>query len=376
VVRIDRYILSQLLVLFGFFALVLVTILWINRGVSLFDQLIRDGQSAIVFLEFTALGLPKLIATVLPIATFASAVYVTNRMNNESELTVLQATGFGSFRLARPVLVFGLLVFLMSSSLHHVLVPLSQQQLAYREAEIAQNATARLLTEGRFLHPSGGVTFYTQRIDDDGVLRDVFLSDRRNPEQGMIYTAAEAYLIRREQQTTLIMVDGMAQRLDTVGDRLSTANFRDFSFDISTLMQRDASQRLKPETMTTFDLLEPWDALSERTGDSIGRITQTFHGRFADPLFCVVAALIGFSTLMIGGYSRFGVWREVGIAFGLLVVIDGLRGTLQSPVRQDPAQWPLLYMPAVASLLLVILLLWWSARPSGGLARLLRRPAA
>ncbi|MEP5805137.1 MAG: LptF/LptG family permease, partial [Roseobacter sp.] len=94
-VRIDRYVLSQLLVLFGFFALVLVAILWINRGVSLFDQLISDGQSALVFLEFTALGLPKLIATVLPIATFAAAVYVTNRMNNESELTVLQATGTG-----------------------------------------------------------------------------------------------------------------------------------------------------------------------------------------------------------------------------------------------------------------------------------------
>ena len=58
-VRIDRYMLSQLLVLFGFFALVLVAVLWINRGVSLFEQLISDGQSALVFMEFTALGLPK-----------------------------------------------------------------------------------------------------------------------------------------------------------------------------------------------------------------------------------------------------------------------------------------------------------------------------
>ena len=39
-IRIDRYILSQLLILFGFFALVLVAVLWINRGVSLFERLI------------------------------------------------------------------------------------------------------------------------------------------------------------------------------------------------------------------------------------------------------------------------------------------------------------------------------------------------
>lgn len=374
-VRIDRYVLSQLLVLFGFFALVLVAVLWINRGVSLFEQLISDGQSALVFLEFTALGLPKLVTTVLPIATFAAAVYVTNRMNNESELTVLQATGSGPFRLARPVLMFGLIVFVMSSSLHHFLLPLSQEQLSMRQSEVTQNATAGLLTEGRFLHPSKGVTFYTQTIDEEGILRDVFLSDRRDNAEGVIYTAAEAYLIRNDERTTLIMVDGMAQRLNKATERLSTANFRDFSFDISSLVQNETNLRPDPEKMTTLELLEPWDSISERTGESLGSITQVFHARFADPIFCVVAALIGFSTLLIGGYSRFGVWREVALAFGLLVVIDGVRGTLQSPVSSDPTLWPLLYAPTVFSALLIMFMLWTAARPKGGVLRLFRRRA-
>ena len=64
--------LSQLLVFFGFFALVLVAVFWINRAVQLVDRLISDGQTALVFLEFTALGLPRLITTVLPIAAFAA----------------------------------------------------------------------------------------------------------------------------------------------------------------------------------------------------------------------------------------------------------------------------------------------------------------
>ena len=45
--RLDRYLLSQLLGLFGFFSLVLVAVYWINRAVGLFDQLIGDGQSAL-----------------------------------------------------------------------------------------------------------------------------------------------------------------------------------------------------------------------------------------------------------------------------------------------------------------------------------------
>lgn len=49
--RSDRYILSQLMMLFGFFALVLVAVYWVNRAVLLFDDLIADGQSAWVFLN-------------------------------------------------------------------------------------------------------------------------------------------------------------------------------------------------------------------------------------------------------------------------------------------------------------------------------------
>ena len=46
--KFDRYLFSQLMVLFGFFSLVLVMVYWINRAVVLFDQLIANGQSAIV----------------------------------------------------------------------------------------------------------------------------------------------------------------------------------------------------------------------------------------------------------------------------------------------------------------------------------------
>jgi len=99
--RFDRYILSQLLALFGFFSLVLVAVYWINRAVMLFDQLIGEGHSLWVFLEISALTLPGVIAIVLPLSAFAGTVFVVNRLTQESELVVMQATGFSPFRLAR-----------------------------------------------------------------------------------------------------------------------------------------------------------------------------------------------------------------------------------------------------------------------------------
>ncbi|WP_299965665.1 LPS export ABC transporter permease LptF [uncultured Roseobacter sp.] len=361
--KLDRYVLSQLLMLFGFFSLVLVAIFWINRAVVLFDRLISDGQSALVFLEFTALGLPRLITTILPMAAFAAAVYVTNRLNNESELTVMQATGSSPFRMARPVLAFGGVVFVMASILHHVLLPMASDQLSAREAEIAQNATSRLLTEGAFLHPSEGVTFYAREITEEGVLVDVFLSDRRGLEEEVIYTADTAYLLRNQDVTTLIMLDGIAQRLTLDTNRLATAEFRDFSFDISSLVRTDGASSLRARNMTTFALWAPYPQLTALTGQRAGDLAEEIHARFAEPLFCAVVALIGFATLLLGGYSRFGVWREIVIAFGLLLLMDGVGSTFQKPVRANPELWPMLYLPTLTGALLAVLMLWWMARP-------------
>ncbi|MFN4102388.1 MAG: LptF/LptG family permease, partial [Pararhodobacter sp.] len=156
--RIDRYILSQFTMLFGFFALVLVSVYWINRAVRLFDELLSDGQTALVVLEFTALTLPIVIATVLPVAAFAAAAYGTNRLSGESELVAMQAAGLSPWRLARPVAVFGVMVAVMVAVLVHGLVPMARARLADRQTEIAENATAQFLRPGAFQYPARGIT--------------------------------------------------------------------------------------------------------------------------------------------------------------------------------------------------------------------------
>ena len=357
-VRFDRYMLSQLMWLFGFFALVLVAVFWINRAVQLFDRLIGDGQTALVFLEFSALGLPRLITTVLPIATFAAAIYVTNRLNSESELTVMMSTGTSPWRLARPVAVFGLISALMMSLLSHALVPAANQQLAEREAEISKNITSRLLTEGEFLSPGKGVTFYTRSVGQDGVLADVFLSDRRAPDVRMIYTAAQAYLVRNGDGTSLIMVDGLAQRLTNENLRLSTAKFQDFSFDITTLIKTDEDISPRLAYLSSDKLLSDWESVAEQTDATLGAVAEELHDRFARAAFCFITALIGFATLLVGGYSRFGVRREIVIAFLMLIALDGMRGSLSAPVLDKAELWPILYLPSLLGGLIVCVMLW------------------
>jgi len=104
VARFDRYMLSQLLVLFGFFSLVLVSVYWVNRAIGLFDQLISDGQTA---------------------------------------------AGASTARIGRPVFVFGVLVALLVAILAHVLVPAARTDLAGRSQEISRDITAQFLKAGQ-----------------------------------------------------------------------------------------------------------------------------------------------------------------------------------------------------------------------------------
>ena len=376
--RFDKYLLSQLLMLFGFFSLVLVLVYWVNRAVVLFDQLIANGQSAVVFLEFTALSLPNVIKNVLPIASFASAVYVTNRLTSESELVVVQATGFSPWRLVRPYLVFGLLVALFTSVLAHILVPMSLSRLAVRTTEVSENMTARLLSEGQFLHPADGVTFYIRQISPLGELQDIFLSDMRNPTQQVTYTARQALLIRGETAPKLIMLEGMAQVYRTDTKRLSVTRFSDFAFDLEGLVDSLAPARSRPETLDTATLLAATPVTQTLTHTTRADLIGEAHGRISTALNGLITPLIGFAALMIGGFTRFGLWRQMIGAVAALIGMQVLSRMGQDMVQSNADLWPLAYIGPAIGLVLGFGLLWLAAHPATlSLRRLSRaeRPA-
>ncbi|TCP23113.1 LPS export ABC transporter permease LptF [Rhodovulum adriaticum] len=354
--------LSQLTILFGFFGLVLVSLYWLNQAVKLFERLIGDGQSAQVFLEFTALTLPDIIGRVLPLAAFAGTVQVMNRMSNESELVVMQATGLSPWRMARPVLVFGLGVAVLASVLSHGLVPASQAQLAERRAEIARDVTSQVLSEGRFLHPAPGVTVYIREITPASELQDIFLSDAREEGRQVTYTAKRALLVDSATGPKLVMFDGMAQSLSDENGRLSTARFADFTYDIGALVDSGTTGRTRLTTLPTLALLSPSPARLEAARATRAEALQEGHERFAGPLLAVAGALVGYGALLLGGFSRFGAGRQMVLGVVLLIAIHLLNNSASDIARRDAALWPVTYLAPLAGMAMGTVLIAMSGR--------------
>ena len=361
--RFDRYLLSQLLAVFGFFSLLLVSVYWINRAVGLFDQMIGDGQSALVFLQFSLLTLPNIIRLVLPISAFAAAVYVANRLTGESELVVMQATGFSSFRLARPVLYFGIIVMAMLSVLSHVIVPISRTELNVRSAELSSNATARFLREGQFMHPVAGVTLYIREITQTGELRDIFVSDDRVAGQTTTYTARRALLVRGDTVPKLLMFDGMTQDLTQTTRRVSVTRFADVTYELAGLLDRSGRIGRSAQEVSTWELLWPSEALLDETQSSRAVLLQEGHTRFSQPLLAIAASLIGFGSLLLGAFSRFGLWRQIGVSIFLLIVVQLINTQATGLALRSDLAWPAVYLAPATGIAIGIGLLWLSQRP-------------
>lgn len=347
---------------FGFFSLVLVSVYWVNRAIGLFDRLIAGGSSVLVFLEFTALALPNVILAVLPVSALVATLYGLNRLTSDSEMVVAQTTGLGPWRLARPVLIFGAVVAVMLSILGHLLVPLSRTALAERGEALSRDVTARFLKEGEFLHPGAGVTVYVREITEAGELLGLFLQDRRSADSRTSYTAERAILVRAQGGTRLVMFDGMAQTLQVSDRSLLTTTFDDFAYDLAGLAGGDGTRWRDPRELPTGALLRVDPEALEATGAPPAALLYEGHARLAEPIFAAALPLLALGFMMLGQYSRLGLWRQILGAVMAAILLEMLSNVAENTVRRDADLWPLTYLPAVLTWALALALVWRDTR--------------
>jgi lipopolysaccharide export system permease protein len=219
------------------------------------------------------------------------------------------------------------------------------------------------LSEGRFLHPSEGVTFYIGEITPEGELRNVFLSDARVPERRVTYTASSALLARSDTGPRLLMFDGMAQTYLPKERRLATTRFSDFAFNIASVIDTPTSGRRQLSEVPTPVLLNPSPEFLAENRFSYPAALREAHGRFNQALQCIVAPLMGFAFLLVGGYSRFGVWWQILAAIAAMALLQSMGSAMANIARHDAGLWPLHYAPQGVGLALILVLLWWAAHP-------------
>ena len=96
----SRYIFRQAFSALAMILLSLTAVVWIALALKQMSLVTSGGAGGLVFMEFTALILPDLIAIIAPIALMIAALYTLNKLNQDSELIVMTAAGATVWRLS------------------------------------------------------------------------------------------------------------------------------------------------------------------------------------------------------------------------------------------------------------------------------------
>jgi lipopolysaccharide export system permease protein len=130
------------------------------------------------------------------------------------------------------------------------------------------------------------------------------------------------------------------------------------------LFGQDVSVKRKLSSVPTHELLLAPVAVRLDTGQPQIELTRILHDRSAQALLAAIAPIMGFAALIFGGFSRFGLWRYIFLAFALLVVVKALDSAAASQVKKIAENWPLLYMPHLVATGIFSGLLWLTSYPN------------
>ncbi len=361
--RIDRYIFWQLLGFFGFFSIILIAVYWVNRAVGLLETLLGDGQSLGVFVQMSLLSIPSVVELIVPMAAFGAAAFTANKLAGDSELVILQATGFSFWRIMRPVMYFGAVVAIFTALVTNYLIPEAATQLRELNAEIAKNTTAKYLKEGQFHTPSDGIVLYFRDITDNGELLDIFIADSRNLRFQQVYTAQRAFVVNDDGTPKLLLLDGMVQRSVLADQTLSTSHFSDFTISLDSLMESERRVRLSAAEMSTLYLITATEESAKLVRRQMEYLHFAGHLRITWAASAAFTAMVGFASLLVGGFSRQGLWKQMSLAVALLIVMYLVHIVTLSNGPRFAGGWVLAYLTPLVGAAVTSLVIWQAGRP-------------
>jgi len=315
---IDRYIFRTV---FGAFLLILfnlTAVIWITQILRQVDLITSQGQTILTFLRITSLLIPILMLVIAPIASVIAICYTLIKLNGDSELVVMNASGIPPRRIFRPVLLASVVVAAFVAYIGADLAPRLQRIMNREIARVRTDVVSNIVRPGAFTPVDRGLIFHIRERQGDNQFRGVLIDDTRDPEERATIIAEYGQIVQRDEESFLVMRDGNVQRLKAKERDPTIVQFDQYAFDLS---------RLTPAPQVVVSLREKYilDLSFPAADDPILKSSPRqfrveLHERLLAPLYPLAFGMIAFSVL---GFPR---TTRQSRALSLFAVIAGIAG--------------------------------------------------
>ena len=319
-----RYMFRQVANAFIVILLTLTIVVWLATALKQLDLITSRGQGIVLFLQMTLLSLPSLMALIAPNAMLMASLYTLDRMNGDSELIVMTASGATVWRIGTPLLAMAALVTIGILVANLFLTPASMRALRDFVTQVRADLISQVLEPGRFSSPESGLTFHIRDRSLNGDLLGLLVHDERDDKQVMSYLAERGRIITNDEGSYLVMFDGYVHRYNSEDkdQNVQIVAFDQNMLDLSEFAPKDTTGNdVRPREMYFSDLLSP-DMNDKAIQRNYGQIRGELHDRLATPLYPLAFAFIAIALLAHPRTTRESRWGQILTAFGIAL---GLR---------------------------------------------------
>ena len=311
---LDRYVFRTT---FGAFLLVLVsltTVIWLTHALREIDLMTNQKQTVLVFLGITGLLIPMLMLVIAPIALVVAMSYTLNRLNTDSEIVVMNASGMSPWRIFRPFLmttvVVSALVFVVSA----YVAPKGLRELRNWATKVKADFVINVIQPGRFTPIERGLVLHIRERRPDGQLLGIFIDDRRDPKERVTSISDYGEIVETATGTFLVLITGSVQRLEAGRPDPTIVRFERYAFDLSRFTGGPTVQAVG---VRERDL---WDVAFPDPNDSVYKQVPThfraeLHDRLIAPIYPFAFTVLCFAILGAPRTSRQS--REVSMILAL-----------------------------------------------------------
>jgi lipopolysaccharide export system permease protein len=292
---IGRYIFRTTLGAFFAVIICLTALIWITQALREIELMTSQGQTALIFLQITALIIPHLLVLLAPISLMLAVCYVLNKLGTDSEIIVMNASGMPPWRLFRPFLAVAAVVSMIVLILAAYVAPKSLQTFRSWFMEVRTDLVSYVLRPGRFVTIQNGITFHIRERTNEGELLGVLIGDKRNPDEPVSILAERGEILKNPQGTYLLLQGGTVQRHVPTDPEPNIVVFDRYAFDISQFgSSSTVNQSAREQYLWQLMWPDPTDpAISSNPKQARAEL----HDRLSAPLYPLIFTLVAYAYL-------------------------------------------------------------------------------
>lgn len=352
----DRYMFKNLMVATLFIAFVLTIIIFLTQSLRLLDLVLNTGLSGSTFWILTLLALPRFFEVILPIAVMAATLFIYNKMNIDSEITAMRATGYSPYLLGRSGIKLAALITLILWVIAMWITPLSMSKMHKMRTALTSEISSILFKEGIFNQVGSGLTIYIKERTENGELAGLMIHDTRDENALPSTVLAKRGLMIMENNTQQIVVyDGSRQQFDPQSKILQRLAFDRYTIDIPMNGTTD-TRWSEPEERTINALLNP-DLNNPDDVKYLREFKVEIHRRITAPILALVYTLIALNFLLLGNYERRGQTKKIIACVIMTIILQGLYLAVYNIGKNADSGLALMYIMTIIPLLICVYLL-------------------